>query len=823
MDIGSRDGHHGAGPGGGGLAGAGSAAAGPVSDPAFDMSGRPEMDLIRDRLFRHIGRPVERKEDLRLLTGRGRFSDDFSLPGQAHMAVVRSPHPHARIRAVGTREAAAAPGVLAVLTGADVLADGLSPIPHNPVPSTRHDMKLHAPGGGRPFIGPHHLLAIDRVRHVGEAVALVVAETQAQASDAAELVEVDWEPLPHVVGTAAALEPGAPSVWDEVPGNVLIDTRFGDEEATDAAFARADHVVRAEFHVPRVTAVPLEPRAALAAWDAPSGRWTIWAGSGGAVRQKHELAKVMGVEPDRIRVLSLDVGGNFGARNRVYPEFAMTLWASRRIGRPVKYTATRSEAFLTDYQGRDLLTRVELALDREGRFLAMRADNVSNVGARCVSLSPLSKGSGLITGSYHIPHASLRSRAVFTNTMSTQAYRSSGRPEVTYAIERLVEIAAREIGMDPIELRRRNLVPPSAMPYRNAVGQVYDSGEYERNMDRTLELADWHGFEDRRREAAARGRLLGRGFANYVESSIGTPRERAEIEVAPDGSVEVVIGTQPSGQGHETSFAQVVADMLSVPVEDVAIVLGDTDVVSVGGGSHSGRSMRHAGTVMAMGCADLIAEARRRAARLAGVDPAEVAFEDGRLAVRGTNHVLTLAEVARETLAADGPLRAVADNEMHTPVFPNGAAACEVEVDPETGVVEIVRYATVDDVGRCINPLIVHGQTHGGIAQGVGQAMWELCHVDERTGQVLSGSFMDYAMPRSDLLPSFVCEIAEVHSPTNPLGVKAGGEGGTTPALAVVVLAALDALKGLGVEDLAMPLTPLSVWEAVQAARKETR
>jgi carbon-monoxide dehydrogenase large subunit len=537
------------------------------------------------------------------------------------------------------------------------------------------------------------------------------------------------------------------------------------------------------------------------------------------VRQKSDLSKVLGIDPDDLRVLSYDVGGNFGTRNKVYVEFGLVLWAARLLGRPVKYTASRSECFQSDYQGRDLLTSVELALDSEGRFLAMRADNLSNCGALCVSLSPLGKGSGLITGSYDIPVATLRARAVHTNTMPTQAYRSSGRPEVTFAIERLIELAAVQCGFDAVALRRRNLVAPDAMPYRNAVGTVYDSGTYERNMDRAMSLADWDGFEERRRDAESRGMLLGRGLANYVESSIGAPRERAEITVQPAGTVRVVIGTQPSGQGHETSFAQVIADLLGQPMENVDIVLGDTDIVSVGGGSHSGRSMRHAGTVMLMASEALIEEGCRRAAALFDAPVGEVAFEDGQFFVPETNHVISLVELAEQD--PSNPLAAAKTNEMHDPVFPNGTAVCEVEVDPETGQVTIMRYASVDDVGRCINPLIVHGQTQGAIAQGVGQAMWEECFIDPGTGQPLCGSFMDYGMPRADLLPPLLTEIAEVHSPTNPLGIKAGGEGGTTPAIAVMVNAVVDALKPYGITDLQMPLTPLRVWNAVREAQRD--
>jgi carbon-monoxide dehydrogenase large subunit len=768
-----------------------------------------------------IGQPLRRKEDLRLITGRGRFSDDFNLDGQAFAAMVRSPYPHARIVAVDLAQARAMPGVLGVFTGADCQADGLRPIEHNPLPSTRYDMKLTGPGGDPIFPGRHWLLPTDKVRHVGEAVALVVAQTESQARHAGEAVHVAYQELPTVSNTAAALAKGAPSIWNEVPDNVLVDTWFGDAAATERAFVAADHVVRMEFTIGRVTAVPMEPRAALAHYDAASGRYTLHAGSGGAVRQKHELAAVLGIAPERLRVLSLDVGGNFGSRNRVYVEFGLVLWAAQQLGRPVKYTASRSEAFLSDYQGRDLLTRVELALAADGRFLAMRADNISNVGACCVSLSPLGKGAALITGSYNIPAASLRARAVFTNTMPTNAYRSSGRPEVTFAIERLIDIAADQLGFDRIALRRRNLITPAAMPYTNAVGATYDSGQYESNMDLAMRIADWSGAHKRRAAVEARGRLFGLGLANYVESSIGAPRERTEITVTPDGSIDVVIGTQPSGQGHETSFAQVVADLLSVPVERIRIIIGDTDIVSVGGGSHSGRSMRHAATVFTKAASALIARGRAIAALVLETSPDGVTFVDGRFGSPSTNRTLDWAELAHEAQRLALPealatgLAVVTDNEMHDPVFPNGCAVAEVEVDPETGHVALTRYACVDDVGRCINPLIVHGQTHGGIAQGVGQAMWEHCHIDADSGQPLAGSFMDYGMPRADLLPSFATEIVEVLSPTNPLGIKAGGEGGTTPAPAVIINAIVDALRAYGIRDITMPATPYTIWRAI--------
>jgi len=775
--------------------------------------------------YRFIGKPMPRKEDERLVTGKGRFTDDFSLPGEAHAAMVRSPHPHARIVAIDAAAAKAMPGVLGVFTGADCIADKIGPLPHDPVPKTKFDMKLTGPGGGAVFAGPHVLLPADRVRHVGEAVVMVVAETKAQALDATEAVAVTYEEMPFVLHTEDAMQPGAPVLWDAVPNNVTVETLFGDATATDQAFARAAHVVTKKCHIGRVTGLPLEPRAALGAYDAATDKFTLYAGSGGAVRQKNELIQVFGILPDKLRVLSPDVGGNFGTRNRTFVEFALVLWAAKKLGRPVKYTATRSEAFLSDYQGRDLITKVELALDAKHRFLAIRATNISNVGARCVSLSPLSKGSGLIPGSYAIPATSLRALAVFTNTMPTNAYRSSGRPEVTFAIEQLIDAAAKELSVDRIALRRKNLVRPEAMPYRNAVGMLYDSGRYEENMDWAMQIADWDGFTTRRREAKRRGKVLGRGLANYVESSIGAPCEQARIKVHPEGRIDVVIGTQPSGQGHETSFAQVISDLLHVPAETVRIILGDTDVVKVGGGSHSGRSMRHAATVFSKAAVDLIAKGKAIAAVVMDVLPETVSFDDGRFASRDTNRRFDFLELAAEAVrhalpeALKDGIAVVADNEMHEPVFPNGTAICEVEIDPATGGIALTRYASIDDVGRCINPLIVHGQTHGAIAQGVGQAMWEQIYLDPDSGQQLTGSLMDYGIPRADTLPAFRTEIAEVLSPTNPLGIKAGGEGGTTAAPAVVVSAILDALGELGVHDIAMPATPFAIWTAIERAK----
>lgn len=773
----------------------------------------------------NIGQPLRRKEDDRLISGKGRFTDDFAIAGQAYAVMVRSPYPHARIVAIRKDAALAMPGVLGVLTGADCAADGLGAIPHDPIPKTKYDMKLTGRDGTPIFIGPHVLLPADKARHVGEAVAMVVARMETQAQDAAAAIEIEWEELPFILGQEDALQADAPAVWDEIPDNTLVDTWFGDREATQQIFASADHVVKMEFHIPRVTAAAMEPRAALGYCDPRSGDCELYVGGGGAVRQKNEIASVLKIDPGKLRVMTFDVGGNFGAKNRVYVEYGLVLWASQKLGVPVKYTSSRYESLLTDYQGRDLLSRVELALSKDGKFLAFRADNISNVGARCVSLSPLGKGSGLITGSYNIPIATLHARAVFTNTMPTQAYRSSGRPEVNFAIERLIDTAARELGFDRIALRRKNLVRPKQMPYTNAVGATYDSGEYENQLDLAMEISDWKGFSKRKRDAAKRGKLAGLGLAHYVESSIGAPKERAEITVKPEGRVELIIGTQPSGQGHETSFAQVIGDLLHVPVDLIDVVMGDTKVVRIGGGTHSGRSMRHAATVMSKGSLMLVEKGKAISAHLLGLENAQIDWEGGRFSARGTNHSFDMLELAREAARhglpgglADG-LAIVADNEMHEPVFPNGCATCEVEVDPETGLVEITRYAAVDDVGRCINPMIVHGQTHGGIVQGVGQAMWELCALDRSSGQPLAGSFMDYGMPRADAFPMFRTEIAQVLSPTNPLGIKAGGEGGTTPALSVIINAIVNALSDYKIRDIKMPATPFNIWKSIQDAK----
>jgi carbon-monoxide dehydrogenase large subunit len=771
-----------------------------------------------------IGQTVRRKEDVRLVTGRGNYSDDFNLPGQAYGAAVRSPHAHALIRSIDVAAARAMPGVLAVLTGQDALADGLKRIPHLAAAGTPPDIVLHNRDGSPVPVAPHHVLATDRVRHVGTAVAFVIAETVAQAKDAAEKVIVDYEPLPAVIDATAAVEPDAPRLYDDLP-NIMIDAEVGDAKATDAAFARAAHVTRLDTWVNRVTGVPMEPRAAVGVYDPATERYTLYAGSGGIVRQKKEIAAILSVPFESVRVVAHEIGGNFGTRNSFFPEFALVVWGSRKVGRPVKWTAERHEAFVTDYMGRDLTVSAELALDADGRFLALRTNNLSNVGAHSGSYVPLVKGVGLATSGYRIPVSHISARAVLSTTMCTTPYRSAGRPEVIYVIERLIDKAAQEHGFDRVALRKRNLIPPSAFPYKNPQGITYDNGTYRVVMDRAMELGEWSGFKRRRAEARKRKRLRGIGLCCYLETTGGYPRERADITVHPQGRVDVVVGTLSSGQSHETTFAQCVAEWLGVPFDDVYVDESDTDIVKEGGGSHSARSMRLAGIVMGNASDLVIEKGKKIAAHMLETAEDDIAFAGGRFTVKGTDRSVGIFDVAAaaangKDLPEDlrGPLAATADETIKQLGFPYGAHVCEVEIDPQTGNLDLVRYTAVDDVGRAINPMVVDGQTHGGAAQGIGQALWECCSYDAH-GQLLSASFMDYAMPRADLLPSFTTDISQVLTPTNRLGVRGAGEGGTTGALGAVVNAVVDALAEFGVTHIEMPVTPERIWRAIQSAK----
>ncbi|MGZ9013891.1 MAG: xanthine dehydrogenase family protein molybdopterin-binding subunit [Burkholderiales bacterium] len=775
--------------------------------------------------YARIGEPVQRKEDARLVTGAGCFSDDVNLDGQVYAIMLRSPHAHARFRVSEVSKARAAPGIVAVLTAQDLLADGIKPIPHRPFSPHPADIPLENTDGTPMFMAPHFPLAIDKVRHVGEAVAMVIAETVAAAKDGAELVEVDYELLPAVANTAAAARPDAPRVFDEARSNVCLDAETGDAAATATAFARAAHVVRFETWIPRVTGVPMEPRAAVGEYDASTGHYTLHAGTSGAWRTKMDLAIMLGVAEDAVRVITRDVGGHFGTRGMLYGEFALVVWGARRVSRPVKWTCERHEAFATDYQGRDLVVEAELALDAEGNFLAMRGTNVSNAGGHTTNFSPLRKGVEIMSSIYRVPTAHFRAIGVVSNTAPTRPYRSSGRPEVLYVMERLIDLAAREHGFDRVELRRRNLVSESEMPYTNPFGMIYDSGAYRRVMEKALELGDWASFPARRAEAKARGKRRGIGVANYVDTASGVPRERAEMTVHPDGSVDVVIGTVSTGQGHETSFAQLVTEWLGVPFDKVRILTGDTAFVKFGGGTHSGRGMRLASIVIWGASKRIIEKGKRIAALLLECEPGAVEFRESAFVRAGGGRSVSLADVARGAsdlpdLPEDlhGPLAAIADETVTTAQFPYGCQVVEVEIDSELGTLEIVRYSAVDDVGRAVNPAIIHGQVHGGIAQGVGQALLEQCYYDPETGQLLSGSFMDYAMPRADDFPFFNAEYVEIPSPAHPLGIRPAGEGGTAPALGVMINAIVDALSEFGVRHVEMPATPERIWRAIREA-----
>jgi carbon-monoxide dehydrogenase large subunit len=773
-----------------------------------------------------IGQPVRRKEDLRLITGAGRFSDDYNLPGQAYACMVRSPHAHARIRGVYMEKALGVTGVLAVLTGREMIADGIKPIPHNVFVDHPAEQTLKNKDGSQVFVAPQYPLAPDKARFVGEGVAMVVAETAAAAREAAELVDVDYEPLPAITNTRDAAEPGAPRVWENHSSNVCVDAEVGNREATEAAFKRAAHVVKLKTWVQRVTGVPMEPRAALAEFDPATGHYTVYAGNGGAVRMRNDLATMLGVPNTHTRAVMHDVGGNFGTRGMIYPEFALVAWAAKRIGRPVKWTCERSESFVSDWQGRDLAVEAELALDKDGTFLAMRGSNISNCGAHTGRFSPLQKGVEIATSIYRFPTACFRARAVVSNTAPTRPYRSSGRPEVMFVMERLIDLACREHGFDRAEIRLKNLLTSAELPHKNPFGMVYDSGDYPEVMRKALKLGDWAGFAARRAEARKRGKYRGIGVANYVDTGTGAPRERAEITVKADGRVQLIIGTVSNGQGHETSFAQVATEFLGVPLESIEFIQGDTAIVKVGGGTHSGRGMRLASIVIWKASLQIVEKGTRIAARLLGCEPGDIEYRGGRFTLKRDGRSLGLFEAAAAAERnADlpeelrGPLAAVSDETIGVAAFPYGCHVCEVEVDAETGVVRIVRHSAVDDVGRAVNPMIIDGQVHGGIAQGAGQALMEKAHYDPDTGQMLSGSFMDYAMPRASDFPFFDTEISEVPSTTHPLGIRPAGEGGTTPALGVIANAVVDALSELGVKHIELPATPERVWQAIQEAR----
>jgi len=755
-----------------------------------------------------IGQPVTRFEDPRLLRGEGRYVNDIALAGMAHLAYVRSPHAHARIVSIDAADARAAPGVLGVYTVEDLEGDGIG--------TTAPALKRTRPDGAPMFWRAHPGLAKAKVRHVGDPVAIVVAETLAQAKDAAELVAVDYDALPA----------GAP-VWDECPDNVSNVFEIGNRAATDAAFAGAARVVTRRYAVSRVHAQFIEPRGAVGAWEPGEGRYTLHCDLQYPHRAREVLADLLNVAEHQVRVVSGDVGGAFGAKGWAHLEQRHVLWLARKLGRPVKWTCDRSEAFLADEHARDVASEIELAFDAGHRILALRARNTSALGAYVSTdrnLAPGFANLGSLAGMYRIPAAHVRVTGVFSHTSPLAPYRGNGRPEAIYLLERLMDDAARELGVDRVELRRRNLVPPSAMPYRTALTFTYDCGEFERGLDKALALSDWKNFPERKKQSQVRGKLRGIGLANAIERAAAPGMEYAEIRFDPTGSATLLVGTKSQGQGHETMYRQIACERLGLAPSELRVVEGDTDAVAYGAGSFGSRSAAVGGSALWFAADKVIAKGKRIAAHLLEAAEADVAFAAGRFGIAGTDRGVSLKEVARASFAIAalpaGIEPGLIESAAFSPVqetFPNGTHVCEVEVDPDTGGVELLNYVVVDDVGTEINPLTLHGQVVGGIVQGLGQILMEQIVYDSESGQLLTGSFMDYAMPRAGDLCRFEVGHNVVPTKLNPLGAKGAGEAGTVGALAAAMNAIVDAL---GTEDIEMPATGERVWRALRKIGK---
>src|SRR6266852_4562818 len=768
-----------------------------------------------------IGQAVRRVEDQRFLLGQGRYVEDISLPGQCHGVTVLSPHAHARIKRVDVAKANAAPGVLCVLTGAEALAEKLGTFTAHLMPED-----FGAPKGHRTF---QPVLVADKVRFVGDRVAFVVAETLAQARDAAELVEIDYEPLPAVVELEDAAKEGAAKVWEDCPqGNVGFRLMFGNKEATDAAFAGARHVVKLRVENNRLSPVTMEPRVAIGDYNAAEDYYTLYTASQNPHGVRMEMSHVFHVAENQIRVVSPDVGGGFGLKGNVFPDDALVLWASRRIRRPVKWVATRSESMLTDHCGRETVYYGELALDEHGKILALRARSLFQLGAYFVGAA-LAAGAfsvRFIPEAYDIQTMHIMSQGLFTNTSQCGPYRGAGRPEAAYFTERLIEHAARVIGIDPAEIRRRNLIPPDKLPYATPTLWNYDSGEFQRLMDKCIELSDWKGFAARKKASEKNGKLRGRAVSYYIEFG-GIFNERMDLRFDPGGTLTVLGGTHSHGQGHATVFAQLVHDRLGVPFESIRYVQGDTAQVAIGRGTYAARSATVGGNALMAAADGIIEKGKPLAAAMMEADAADIEFKEGRYRVVGTDKALAITDVAKAAYAPAGPLtekfgvglEATGSYSANPPSHPNGSHVCELEVDPDTVEVRVDRYFVVDDLGRVLNPLIVRGQIHGGVVQGLGQALMEHQVYDRQSGQLLSGSFMDYGMPRADVMPDIEAELEEVPCKTNPLGVKGIGESGTIGAPPTAINALIDALEPLGVDHIDMPATPSRVWETITRAR----
>jgi carbon-monoxide dehydrogenase large subunit len=771
-----------------------------------------------------IGQAVRRVEDQRFTTGTGQYVGDLALPRQCYGVAVLSPHAHAVIKSVDVAAAKAVPGVVCVLTGADALIDKVSGIPPFFMPESW--------GGPKGFPTTRPVLLADRVRCVGDHVAFVVAESEAQARDAAELVAAEYEPLPALIDLEEAAKAQAPKIWDDCPnGNVGVTIAFGDKAATDAAFAKAEHIAKVRLVNNRITANPIEPRCALGVYDAADGKYTLHTTSQDPHSVRTAVSAALHLPESKIRVLSPDVGGGFGMKANLYPDDILVLWAARRCGRPVKWTATRSESLLCDNHARDQVVYAELALDANGKFLAIRSTAYQALGAYwwAAATAPLFWSLMFIPSLYDVQTIDIKTSAVFTNTTPTSVYRGAGRPEAIYLIERLVERAAQVTGIDRVELRRRNLIKPDALPYHTPTHHTYDSGEFEKLMDQCLALADWKGFAARRKESERRGKLRGRAVTPYIELG-GVFNDRMEIRFDPGGMVSIIAGTHSHGQGHATAFAQLVAEWLGVPFEAINYIQGDTEKVMFGRGTFAARSSLVGGNALRNAADAVIARGKDMAGALMEAAPGDIEFKAGAYTVIGTDKRMSIGDVARAFFAPAGPVLkfglgldgvgTYSGVPGGAPNYPNGCQVCEVEVDPETGAVRIDRFAAVDDLGMAINPMICEGQIHGGIAQGVGQALFENIVYDEESGQLITGSFLDYGMPRADDFPPIVSELVEIPAKTNPLGIKGIGEAGTIAAPPTVVNAVLDALRDLGVEHLDMPLTPARIWQAANTCAK---
>lgn len=774
-----------------------------------------------------LSQPVKRSEDHRFLTGAGRYTADIALPGQVHAVVLRSPHAHAKLLNINAGSALALPGVLMVVTGADLAADGLSSI-RCAVP-VKGPVGQPMPSPGRP------LLARDRVRFVGEPIAFVVAETLDLARDAMESIEVDYEPLPAIAGIEEALEGDSRGrIWDGAPNNIAFFWERGDEAKVDDALRRAGTRVELSLVHNRVIPSPMEPRAAIGTYNRGDHRYTLYTSSQGGHAIKEQLARdTLKVPAERIRVIVPDVGGGFGSKIFHYPEEALVLWCAQRLNLPVKWVAERSETFFGDTHGRDQRNRIAAALTADGRIEALRVDTFANMGAYLNEFAPAipSQMTGcMLSGAYAIPLIYASCRGVYTNSTPVDAYRGAGRPEATYIIERLMDEAARRLQIAPDELRRRNFIRPEQMPYRTAAGPVYDSGDFARNLEDALRAADWGSFEQRRMEAAGRGRLRGRGMSCYVEIC-GFDEEEATLVCGADGKIELLIGTQSTGQGHETAYAQIVAEDLEVPFESITVRQGDTDRIPFGRGTSGSRSLPVGGPAVRAACAALLGHSEALARHLLQAGDRPMRVQGGRFSVEGepAGRSIGLAEIAaalalpenRPAGVQHGRLTASGRYKLEASTFPNGTHVCEVEIDPETGSVEVVTYHVVDDFGTVVNPLLLEGQVQGGIAQGIGQALFENAVYDRDSAQLLTGSFVDYGLPRAADVPLIDFRTNCVPCTTNPMGIKGAGEAGTIGACPAVVNAVHDALAPLGVDLLDMPLTPEKIWQAIRSARHD--